>query len=486
VPVNNNTVTQNKFDIINLINGVVMKNITFLVVFFLVTASATFAQESLEVTKYNAFSGTLALGIDGGFTLAHTDYAHTRPDILGRASLEYLFPTTSNGTIGIKAFVSGGYVGGQQDGRIPDIFRTTILNIAVGPTYTLNIQDAVFPYFFAGMSYLHFDPKDVNGIRLPGNAAGDYKRHEFDYLVELGLHFLVTERISLNVAVGGQFSPNDNWDDVKGGGNNDATATFTAGFSYSLFTRKDSDGDGVPDDIDKCPGTPKGVRVDEFGCPIDSDHDGVPDYLDKCPDTPAGVKVDSTGCPLDSDHDGVPDYKDKCSNTPAGVQVDSDGCPLDSDHDGVPDYLDKCPNTAPGVAVDKDGCQIKKEVIKEVVKQIQIQKVVLNGNTNFEFNKAVLLPNAYTLLEPLVKTMKQDSTIKFRVAGYTDAIGSESYNLNLSRRRAQAVVDYLVLQGLDGTRFEVIGLGKSGPVATNSTPEGRAMNRRVEIEAVQK
>ena len=62
----------------------------------------------------------------------------------------------------------------------------------------------------------------------------------------------------------------------------------------------DSDGDGVPDHLDKCPGTPMGVKVDARGCPLDSDGDGVPDYLDKCPGTPKGVKVDARGCPLDS------------------------------------------------------------------------------------------------------------------------------------------------------------------------------------------
>lgn len=61
---------------------------------------------------------------------------------------------------------------------------------------------------------------------------------------------------------------------------------------------KDTDGDGVIDDLDKCPDTPKGVAVDKDGCPLDSDGDGVADYLDKCPDTPAGTKVDATGCPI--------------------------------------------------------------------------------------------------------------------------------------------------------------------------------------------
>ena len=62
--------------------------------------------------------------------------------------------------------------------------------------------------------------------------------------------------------------------------------------------------------------------------PKDSDGDGVNDDKDRCPNTPAGVKVDMNGCPVDSDGDGVPDYKDKCANTPAGVKVDMSGCPV--------------------------------------------------------------------------------------------------------------------------------------------------------------
>lgn len=60
----------------------------------------------------------------------------------------------------------------------------------------------------------------------------------------------------------------------------------------------DADGDGVPDDQDKCPDTPEGVKVDEVGCPLDTDGDGVPDYMDKCPQTPPGATVDEVGCML--------------------------------------------------------------------------------------------------------------------------------------------------------------------------------------------
>ncbi|MCC5904195.1 MAG: OmpA family protein [Halomonas sp.] len=80
----------------------------------------------------------------------------------------------------------------------------------------------------------------------------------------------------------------------------------------------------------QCPSygeVPAGVAVDAQGCPLDSDGDGVPDYRDQCPGTPAGVEVDARGCPLDSDGDGVPDYRDQCPDTPAGVAVNALGCP---------------------------------------------------------------------------------------------------------------------------------------------------------------
>jgi len=125
---------------------------------------------------------------------------------------------------------------------------------------------------------------------------------------------------------------------------------------------RDQDKDGVWDKLDMCPNTPRGVVVDENGCPLDEDHDGVPDYLDRCPGTPAAAIgfVDSVGCPLDTDGDGVEDYKDQCPNTPeeAWGKVDSVGCPLDTDGDGVPDYIDECPGTPEAAwgMVDANGC----------------------------------------------------------------------------------------------------------------------------------
>jgi outer membrane protein OmpA-like peptidoglycan-associated protein len=143
-------------------------------------------------------------------------------------------------------------------------------------------------------------------------------------------------------------------------------AMFTAGVSF-LFGGKtpppppaDTDGDGVTDDADRCPGTPAGVEVDASGCPLDTDGDGVPDSMDQCPNTPKGDRVDAKGCTLvmDADGDGVPDNLDRCANTPKAAKVDARGCPLDSDGDGVADHLDKCPNTPKGDKVDASGCTV--------------------------------------------------------------------------------------------------------------------------------
>lgn len=91
----------------------------------------------------------------------------------------------------------------------------------------------------------------------------------------------------------------------------------------------------------------------------DSDNDGIFDNVDQCPETPMGLKVNARGCPVnppDADKDKVPDYLDLCPETAAGLEVNKDGCLEDTDGDGVPDIYDKCPNNPPGFKVNPDGC----------------------------------------------------------------------------------------------------------------------------------
>jgi outer membrane protein OmpA-like peptidoglycan-associated protein len=232
----------------------------------------------------------------------------------------------------------------------------------------------------------------------------------------------------------------------------------------------DSDGDGVYDGIDQCADTPQGCVVDITGCPLDSDMDGVCDGLDKCPDSPAGVAVDVRGCALDSDGDGVPDYKDQQSNTPQGAIVDSLGVALDTDGDSVPDGIDKCPNTPASVLVDEFGCPRAKALTEKMILNIRYQ------SGSFEPDEA-----AKGVLDELVATLGAYPKLKIEVNGYTDALGSNSGNLKLSKKRADAVRDYLVSKGVAVDRIKAQGFGEANPVADNGTDQGRLRNRRIEI-----
>jgi len=478
----------------------------------LLLSSINYSQ-TVKTQRYNPFSGTIVLSVEGGTTLASTDYSGLGVDYLGRLSIEYFFPAWIQSGFGLRAFGSAGFLKGSDSNLNPEEFRTNISSIGAGVIFNLSINDVAFPYFFAGIASLSFDPKGEGGIKLPNNAEGIYNTTEVNYLAELGARFPVTENLSLSINGGVQISPNDWLDDKAIGTGNDMFFTVMGGISYSFLTEFDTDGDGVVDSKDMCANTPAGVKVEEFGCPIDSDKDGVSDYLDECPGTPSGAPVDKKGCPLDSDLDGVPDYTDLCANTPLGVEVDDYGCPFDQDADGIPDYLDKCPatpyelevdkngcpmdsdldgvpdykdqcpGTLPGVQVDDKGCEF---VIAPPVPEINLEQLVLSSETSFEFNSAQLKTSTYPELDKILEQMKKYPTSRWRIEGHTDNVGSEEGNLKMSKMRAESVLNYYVSRGIPKGRFEIIGMGSRQLVADNNTPEGRAKNRRVEIKRIDK
>lgn len=197
----------------------------------------------------------------------------------------------------------------------------------------------------------------------------------------------------------------------------------------------------------------------------DTDKDGVFDSTDECPNTPLGVAVDEKGCPFDTDQDGVLDYKDECPDTPLGVAVDDMGCPFDTDDDGVVDYKDECPATPEGLTVNKVGCPV--------------------GTTlrlNFNTASAEILESSNYLVEKFSNFLKDNETYKVKIIGHTDSVGSDEYNMDLSMRRAASLKEALVKDGIEENRLETSGEGELNPLETNDTAEGRAVNRRLEVE----
>ena len=111
-------------------------------------------------------------------------------------------------------------------------------------------------------------------------------------------------------------------------------------------------------------------------------------------------------------------------------------------------------------------------------------KVTLNADALFDFDKSAIKPAAKASLDSLAGKVKSLTLEVIVAVGHTDSIGTDAYNQKLSIRRAEAVKKYLVSQGIEAKRIYVEGKGESQPVADNKTKEGRAKNRRVQIEAI--
>jgi OOP family OmpA-OmpF porin len=346
--------------------------------------------------------------------------------------------------LGLEAVIGGANLDEEGSGDDADFW-----NYRLDALYHFMPENKLVPYLAAG----------VGGYSLDGDD-------EFMTNYGAGLLYFLGENVALRADVRHMIGFNES--------NLENNFIYTAGFKFQFAGTEqpvkkapmDSDGDGVTDDLDQCPDTPKGAPVDAKGCPLDSDGDGVFDYLDQCPDTPKGASVDAKGCPLDSDGDGVFDYLDQCPDTPNGAPVDAKGCPLDSDGDGVFDYLDQCPGTPKGTMVDDKGCELK-----------------LTLHINFDFDKAVIKPEFKGELDKAAAFVRANSNVPFIVlTGHTDSKGKDAYNMKLSQRRADAVRQALITNyGLDATKLKAKGMGETHPVATNDTEEGRYQNRRVEL-----
>ncbi|HEY0985735.1 MAG TPA: OmpA family protein, partial [Kofleriaceae bacterium] len=252
----------------------------------------------------------------------------------------------------------------------------------------------------------------------------------------------------------------------------------------------DNDNDGILDKDDRCPDVPedRDGDQDEDGCPAgsdgDLDGDGIPDSKDKCPDQPEDKDgfQDEDGCPdPDNDGDRIPDVDDLCPNEPEDYDgfEDSDGCPdPDNDHDRIPDRLDRCPNepeTYNGFE-DEDGCPDRGVTVK-VDDGIVVLKPI-----NFEYDKAVIKPDSYYILDAVVATMNgYPDILLIEVQGHTDERGDDAYNLDLSDRRAAAVMTYLIGHGVDARRLESRGYGETQPLDTRHSEAAWSKNRRVDF-----
>lgn len=337
-------------------------------------------------------------------------------------------------------------------------------------------EDAVFsPYIFTGFGF---------------NSIVDY---DFNTYVPFGIGFNIrpADWFTINLQSSYKLNIDNSFDYTQ----------HTASLVFNLGGNKgkqkidedellDSDGDGIPDLIDECPFTPG--TTDFYGCP-DSDGDGIGDSRDMCPYEPG--PIENKGCPIvDSDGDGIPDDQDACPFEAGEARYA--GCP-DRDGDGVIDKYDKCPDVV-GPA-SNDGCPLdgetetkpaepKEEPIKPVAPKKEETKPqapkeeakpAKNQQENVVFFRTAdnrLSADDKKMLDNVIAQLDKNPSWKIKVMGYTDDVGNENYNVDLSLKRAQAVWDYLFSKGLDGRRVELYGMGPYFPQS-----EVKSENRRVDI-----
>ena len=379
------------------------------------------------------------------------------------------------------------------------------------------------------------------GASLPFGAAIAYAvaPQKFDVVAELigelplgGEHYLPLEALAgikvylarnsfLMIGGGVGLVPSQ-------GGNPDARAFLGIVFEPNIGDR---DGDGLKDDVDRCPNDPEDFDdfEDEDGCPeLDNDQDRILDVDDRCPNEPEdrdGVE-DEDGCPdddrFDRDGDGILDEDDECPDDPEDRDQfeDEDGCPdfdndqdrildvddlcendaedydnfddvdgcpePDNDQDRILDVDDDCPRvdgeTAAATAEvwntvdDDDGCPDRGPVDFDDGRLVVLDKIY------FEYNSAVIKERSFDILNVIAETINLNPDIELiEVQGHTDERGSDEYNLALSQARSESVVTYLTGHDVAAKRLKAQGYGEREPKDRRSNQEAWAANRRVEF-----
>ena len=307
---------------------------------------------------------------------------------------------------------------------------------------------------------------------------------EGQYRVGLGGRSIAPNQNPMELDAGLRFAPHRRVTVDVGGGTGLLAgygAPLYRAFAILRYTNEDEPCAEGPEDFD-------GFEDGDFCLDPDNDADRVPDAQDLCPNDPETVDefADDDGCPdLDDDADGLLDAQDRCPRESEDRDdfEDDDGCPEpDNDEDGVLDGVDSCPMEPEDRDnfQDEDGCP--EPGPRQAVITVTDTRILISERIYFDFGTDVIRSVSFPLLDQVAEVvMDLPPRRMIRVEGYSDSVGVDAYNLDLSYRRARAVVEYLVAKGVPEARLSYVGNGEANPIAPNDSPEGRAMNRRVEF-----
>jgi outer membrane protein OmpA-like peptidoglycan-associated protein len=364
--------------------------------------------------------------------------------------------------IGIELSASTGWSRPEDNDDLNHYYATYLTPVSLSMKYNFTKDMKFVPYAMLGAGMLYWDLRDVTNEgsekyslseKLGESVYGETKN---DAMVIMGLGFEYYLSRVIGIEAGFRYNHMVEHEiDLSGyGGEQLGIVEARLGFNIHFVSAKDTDNDGILDKYDADPLNPE--DFDGF-----EDEDGAPDP--------------------DNDGDGILDVDDKEPNLAEDIDgfEDEDGVPdPDNDGDGILDVDDKCPDepeTMNGY-MDEDGCPDKKpEIIFE-----KKAPIILDGVT-FASGSAELSNNTKNILEKVVRTLKDYPKMNLEINGYTDNTGSITFNMKISKQRAESVRNYLINQGIQADRLTANGYGPENPIVSNSTKEGRAKNRRIEF-----
>jgi outer membrane protein OmpA-like peptidoglycan-associated protein len=322
--------------------------------------------------------------------------------------------------------------GGLSTKTNPDLPALNKHLLMIGPGLVYNFQNAymlkssfpVAPFIFANALGAW--------VRVPENGSDD--KFGLSIPIGAGLNFKVSDGVSLNVKGGYMFGVTEYFDN---------NIYWSAGIGLGLGRVK----------------TDEPTPVVFEPVIVDTDGDGIPDELDRCPNEAGTAELQ--GCP-DRDGDGVADIDDPCPDEagPASNQ----GCPV----------VEEPVKTAPVEATPTQEAPKPQKPVEQPQAKVELK----SSPVQFASEKADLSAEAKQTLDQLAALLKANQEQRLIIEGHADNTGGEALNKQLSAKRAKACADYLISIGVEKSRITTQSFSSNRPIADNSSPEGRALNRR--------
>jgi outer membrane protein OmpA-like peptidoglycan-associated protein len=356
-----------------------------------------------------------------------------------------------------------------------------------------NIYNSVRKNLFSDTYIYSFGYQD-EGANSLGSDYGTIKKGIFSapaetvYIYGILAKYKLNSRLNLVLDYTVRNGKTDKWDASIMNTQNlrDKFNFLSVGIAYKFGNHDynnewESPIDGLKDDV-----TTLFVKIDGFT--DDADNDGVSDAFDKSPNTPLGVAVDGSGNALDVDMDNVPDYRDADPFSNRGAQVDENGVELDDDKDGVPNSIDLESNTPVGTMVNQFGINISSNTYVSAGGMIYFPSIYFN------LGSAIVGNSNENRIATMALMLKNNPDIKLNVVGHTDNIGTPRFNKRLGLKRANAVINYLVVNyNVDINRLSAITKGEENPLSDATQISGglegmvkentlAEINRRVDFE----